>query len=213
MPRKKTIRTSDFPYHVVSRTNQRSWFKIPMKEVWKIAMTSLKIANEKHPVNIHAFVLMSNHYHLVIDTPDSNIDKFMYEFNKNFSLSLRVASGLQNKMFGGRYKWSLLTSRPHYLNVLKYVFRNPVKAQICQQVENYSFSSFKNFSLQINSYIDYSEYIDWFNTSHDEKQNDSIKKGLRNSMFNYCGSREDRIPPDYDLPVGFVTTLPAPLEK
>lgn len=200
MPRKKTIRTNEFPYHIVSRSNQRSWFKIPMKEVWKIAITSLQIANEKHPVNIHAFVLMSNHYHLIVDTPESNIDKFMYEFNKNFSLTLRISSRLQNKMFGGRYKWSLLTSNSYYMNVLKYVYRNPIKAGICNFVEDYPFSSLRKFSLNLRPYIDPKEFLDWFNEAHDEKQNESIKKGLRNSKFSYCASREDRIPPDYDIP-------------
>lgn len=200
MPRKKTIRTNEFPYHVVSRTNQRNWFQIPMKEVWKLAMSALNIANNKHPVNIHAFVLMSNHYHLVVDTPDSNIDKFMYEFNKNFSLTLRISSRLQNKMFGGRYKWSLLTSKSYYMNVLKYVFRNPIKANICSIVEDYPFSSLRKFPLNLCPYIDPGEFLEWFNEAHDEKQNESIKKGLRNSNFSYCASREDRIPPDYDIP-------------
>ena len=96
MGRLPLIRTSKFPYHVGSRSNHRIWFNIPLEEVWKIAMRSFAIAYQKHPITLHSFVLMSNHYHMLITTPNEDVDKFMYEYNKNFSLELRTQSGLIN---------------------------------------------------------------------------------------------------------------------
>jgi putative transposase len=85
MPRKKTIKNNIYPYHITTRSNQSQWFNVPLERVWSLALESLSFADKKHTVEIHAFVFMSNHYHLVVLTPFSNIDLFMYEFNKNFS--------------------------------------------------------------------------------------------------------------------------------
>ncbi|MFT6069350.1 MAG: putative transposase [Bacteriovoracaceae bacterium] len=159
MPRKLTYRTDQFPYHITSRSNHRTWFKIDLKEVWEISLESIRLAHEKHSVSIHAFVLMSNHYHLVLDTPLKNVDQFMYEFNKNFSLQIRIKSKKINRMFGGRYKWSLITSDTHYANVLKYVYLNPNKALIVNDATKYEFSTLylqsKNlpFVTKLNPYI------------------------------------------------------------
>ena len=204
MPRKNLVRTSHFPYHITTRSNQRQWFVIDLKDVWEITLNSLYEANNIHPVRIHGFVLMGNHYHLVVDTPDSNIDKFMYEFNKRFSLALRISSGKINKMFGGRYKRSLIQNRSHYLNVLKYVYRNPVKANIVNRVESYRFSTLyaelKHSSLpfRLHSYVNVYDYLEWFNSNHTDLQNESIKKGLKKTVFNYSGTRERRAPPCFD---------------
>ena len=58
-----------------------------MDRVWDIAINSLP-ANSRHPIQIAQFVLMQNHYHMLVRTPNGNLDKFMYEFGKNFSLGL-----------------------------------------------------------------------------------------------------------------------------
>lgn len=200
MPRKHTIRTNVHPYHIVSRTNHKTWFKLPLDEVWALALDSLSLANQRHPVNFHAFVLMVNHYHLVIDTPNCDVDKFMYEFNKNFSLQLRDKTNLENKMFGGRYKWSLISSTSHYLNVLKYVFRNPIKANVCNSVKDYPFSSLMHFPEIISAYVTLEKYINWFNEPHSIEQNESISRGLRNKFFRYVGTRIERITPDFHTP-------------
>ncbi|EQC43302.1 transposase [Bacteriovorax sp. Seq25_V] len=120
MPRKKLIRCSNTSYYVTIKSTT-SWFYQPLRRVWKIACESLAKAEDKYPVNVHAFVLMSNHYHLVLDTPDSNLDKFMYEFNKNFSLALRQYSKNGESTFTSRYKWCLVDD-DHIPIVLSYIY-------------------------------------------------------------------------------------------
>jgi len=111
---------------------------------WNIARRSFSLAYEKHPIILHSFVLMENHYHLVLQTPDENIDRFMYEFNKNFSLELRQKTGLINRMFGGRYKWTLIKDKQHYFHVMKYVYLNPVKAGVVEVAEDYQYSTLQS---------------------------------------------------------------------
>ncbi len=188
MPRKNLLRVSGTPYHIVSRSNHKTWFTIELSKVWSIAINSLVTAHHEYPVNIHAFVLMSNHYHLVVETPNCDIDKFMYVFNKNFSLSLREATNLVNRMFGGRYKWSVINNRQHYFQVMKYVYRNPVKANMVQRVEDFPFSTIArelNFPLEVHDYFDDFNVLDWYNSAHHYNENFVIEKGLRKSVFKY----------------------------
>lgn len=145
MPRKNLIRTNQFPYHITMRSNNKEWFDLPMHQVWQIATKSIDHANRKHPAKIQAFVLMNNHYHLLIWTPNSDIDKFMYEFNKELSLRLRIRLKRINRIFGGRYKWSLVKYKFYYNAVLKYIYQNPLKKNLIQNCEDYPFSSLYYF--------------------------------------------------------------------
>ena len=75
MPRKKIIRTNEFPYHVTARTNNQEWFKLSLDEVWSIFERVLSKVQLRYSIEIYQFVLMSNHYHLLLSTPEANIDK------------------------------------------------------------------------------------------------------------------------------------------
>ncbi|MFT6069645.1 MAG: putative transposase [Bacteriovoracaceae bacterium] len=207
MPRKLTYRTDQFPYHITSRSNHRTWFQIDLEEVWRISLESIKIANRKHPVSIHAFVLMSNHYHLLLDTPLKNIDSFMYELNKNFSLEIRIKTKKINRMLGGRYKWSLITSDIHYANVLKYIYLNPNKASIVDDATKYPLSTLYLQTRSLPFVTDLSPYINptdinfltWLKSGHTKEQAESITSGLKKTNFKFSGSREKRNPPDFDF--------------
>ena len=105
MPRKKLIRSKTLPYHVTARSNNKEWFQLPLNQVWELSKESLKEASEVHPVELISFVLMSNHYHMLLTTPQGNLDGFIYEFNKRLALKIKAKSGQINRIFGGRYKW------------------------------------------------------------------------------------------------------------
>ncbi|GAB4014619.1 MAG: hypothetical protein Fur0010_12890 [Bdellovibrio sp.] len=175
-----------------------------MDEVWKIAANSMQVAHRKHPILLHAFVLMSNHYHLVLETPDSNIDLFMYEFNKNFSLEMRKATGKINRMFGGRYKWSLITEDRYYLNVMKYVFTNPVRANIVKNVCDYPYSTLVNsidaIPLKKMKGWNQPEWLNWFQNEFTDRQRNSIKSGFRNKHFKFANVASLKRPPEFCHP-------------
>jgi putative transposase len=141
MARKKIIRTSDFPYHITTRCNNREWFDLPIKDVWQMSLDALLYANSNKKVEIEAFVLMSNHYHLVLHTPDENIDEFMRFFNWRLSKSIREKSQRINHIFGSRYKWSIVDSDRYYFFLIRYVFQNPLRINLVSNCEDYPFST------------------------------------------------------------------------
>ena len=189
MPRKTLIRTKLYPYHVVSRSNHKWWFSCDLSEVWKISISSLAHAQSCYPVNLHAFVLMQNHYHLLLDTPNEDIDSFMYEFNKMFSLLLRKKTRLINRMFGGRYKWSLVKDDISYWYVLRYIFQNPVAANICQNVFDYPYSSIRHSEMI--SKLKFKPFVDILNKKNlssiknifNQEQREIIQRALYRSEF------------------------------
>jgi len=193
MPRKKLIRTTDFPYHVTTRANNREWFQLPLPEVWSYCLKSLTYAHEKIPVTFHSFVLMSNHYHLLVTTPNADLDKFMYFFNKHLADQLRVHSKRINRVFGGPYSWSLVDSKQYLFHVVRYVFQNPLRKQMVSKVEDYHFSSLfseirrEKFPLEIHSPLDRphidEEILRWLNEIPSLRENSFIQKGLRKSTF------------------------------
>ncbi|MDD4975360.1 MAG: hypothetical protein PHY93_13455 [Bacteriovorax sp.] len=82
MPRKPLICSENLLHHVTSRSHNKEQFPLPIKRVRELANYSFREANEIHLINLISFVLMSNHYHLLLYTPMGNLDRFMYKFNK-----------------------------------------------------------------------------------------------------------------------------------
>lgn len=183
MPRKTLIRTADYPYHVTMRVNHKEWFSIDLNDVWEHVKSSFKYAKKKRHVKIHAFVLMNNHYHMLISTPDANIDEFMYFFNKKLSEYIRRQSGKINRMFGGNYHWSLITSNRYLHNVIRYIYQNPIRAQITDRVQNYPYSSLNRKVTKIEHLLDTKAYLSWLNTAVRLREDDYIRRGLKKGKF------------------------------
>ncbi len=195
MPRKNLIRTSLYHYHITTRSNHREWFSIPLDEVWPIAIEAFKKAQKETPAQVFQFVLMANHYHLLIKTPDRNIDKFMYWFNKTFSEQLRSKSGKINRMFGGSYKWSLI-HEPIYLDrVIKYIYQNPLRAGLVTKCQDYPFSTLYFLARELDSPIEiqtetqFSSDFHPINLTLSYEEVDQIRSGLRKTRFKPRSSR------------------------
>lgn len=188
MPRRKLIRQNQFPYHVMSRTNHKDWFKIPLYEVWDICKEAYEYAFKKHPVILHCFVLMGNHYHMLITTPNSDIDKFIQKFNHRLSILITKHSGVINHKFSNRYKWTIVNNQNYLLNVYRYIYQNPVRAGITKECFHYPYSSLhfsryeaKKFNLK--PHIRYSKEKYWIERNFGAQFVNTIRNSLRRERF------------------------------
>jgi putative transposase len=131
MPRQQLVRTSEYPYHVTSRANNKEWFYIPLGDVWRYMEEHLESGKVEYKVELYAAVLMSNHYHLLLSTPNCNIDQFMRFFNQALGKSISKQAGRINRIFGAPYKWNLIRRESYYYNVLRYISLKMILMRIC----------------------------------------------------------------------------------
>lgn len=143
MPRKLLIRDSRLPYHVTARTNGRKDFSVPLSIVWRILCRELALAVEKKGAAVHALVLMPNHFHLLISTPQANLGEVMHLVMTGVAKGINRESREIGHVFGGPYCRAIVNSMLYYAHGYKYVYRNPVVARLCDRVEEYEFSSLR----------------------------------------------------------------------
>jgi putative transposase len=200
MPRKTLIRSNNLPYHVTARANNKEWFTLPMPDMWDLAQESLREAIGVHRVEVISFVLMGNHYHMLLLTPESNLDNFMYEFNKRFALKIKNRTGQINRIFGGRYKWCLIQSQHYLINCYKHVYQNPVRAGLVQSCEDYPFSTLRGliknikFSIPIHDKYGFKDEfgLRWLNQKIDGEEEKALKNGLSKAVLVTLKDRDKR---------------------
>ncbi len=91
----------------------------------------------------HAYCLMDNHYHLLLETPDPNLSVGMRQLNGMYTQSFNRQHDRVGHIFQGRYKAILLEKDPHLLELCRYIVLNPVAAGIAAQPEEWAWSSYR----------------------------------------------------------------------
>lgn len=171
--------------------------------MWDIFSKYLKIVQEKYLIRIISFVLMSNHFHLILQTPESNIDQAMNYLLREISKCVGRETGKINHVFGNRYKGCIIDRKSYLYHVYKYVYRNPADANIVKFVEDYPFSTlhhalkksptlFTCEDLQVFPCdlipTSTKERLDWLNVAYNSKELTLIENGLRRSKFEFSKS-------------------------
>ena len=195
MGRAPFFNSSEFPYHVTGRCINRDWFSLDTSVVWETMTRQLYFVNMAFNLRIHAFVLMSNHYHMIVRTPDANLSEAMRYFARETSRELVNESDRINQTYGSRFHRSLIMSHHYYLHVYKYLYRNPVEAGLVKKVEDYPYSSlggllgerwldvpisedenWQNFSSRKSTLL-------WLNQSPQIGAWEEVRKALRKPVF------------------------------
>lgn len=128
-------------YHVTSRGNEK-------KPVFKDDTDRLNFLSTFQHVNkrynwiCHAYCLMTNHYHLLIETPDGNLALGMRQLNGVYTQLFNKRHGRTGHLFQGRYKAILIQKDSHLLEVCRYVVLNPVRAKMVERPEDWKWSSY-----------------------------------------------------------------------
>ena len=127
-------------YHVTSRGNERKpIYRDAADRLRKLAIIA-DIVDRFHLL-LHAYVLMDNHYHLLIETLDANLARAMRALNGDYAKQFNRVHRRVGHLFQGRYK-AILVDRDSYLVELsRYIHLNPVRAGIVERAEQYRWSS------------------------------------------------------------------------
>ena len=95
---------------------------------------------------VHAYVLMSNHYHLMLETKEANLSQGMGWRQNAFTWRINTRHKLWGHVFGGRYKAILVEPGNCFWALLDYIHLNPVRAGLLQEgdsLESYRWSSLR----------------------------------------------------------------------
>lgn len=181
------------PFHVSSRCINRDWFSLPMSEVWDLMQRHLYFMANGFEIRILNFVLMSNHFHMMLLAPEQNLSEGMSYFLRETSRELVRSSERINRTYGGRFFRSNILTHHYYLNCYKYVYRNPLAAGLAARVEDYPWSTFRGLlgfeHLLIPVYEDltlFSSVEDttrWLNREPKPECWDAVRKALRLKTF------------------------------
>lgn len=131
-------------YHVMNRGRRAE--EIFFNEAdRKTFITLLQETAESWNLKISAYCLMSNHYHLLVQTPDGNLSRCMRHINGLYTQRFNRRHKKEGQLFRGRYKAVLVDGDSHLLEVLRYIHRNPIRAGIVTSFDDYHWSSHQGY--------------------------------------------------------------------
>jgi putative transposase len=205
MPRPLRLEFENAFHHVMNRgRNKQAIFH--NSDYFEAFLTTLKEASERYDAIIHAYCLMTNHYHLLIETPKANLNQIMQHINGKYTQWHNRKRGMAGTLFRGRYKSVLVDEDSYLLQLSRYIHRNPleVKRKMVEQLEDYPWSSYpayinkakspswlyreKTYQMlaQRNRYRGYTDYVE-------KGIDEDIKRFYgKNNILGVLGSKDYR---------------------
>jgi len=145
MARALRIQYDGAVFHVTSRGNERKpVFRDDLDR--ETFLEVLRTTNERHNWLCHAYCLMTNHYHLVIETVDGELSAGMRQLNGVYTQRFNRRRGRAGHLFQGRFKAIVIEKERHLLEVCRYVVLNPVRARLVKHPGEWTWSSYNGTS-------------------------------------------------------------------
>ncbi len=192
------------PIHISARCINKQWFDLPLEQVWRIFENYLFFVHHAFEIEIISFVLMSNHFHLLVRVPQGNLSQAMNYFMRETSRQIGRDAGRINQTYGGRYFRCYIHSNNYFLSAYKYVYRNPVESGAAKKVEDYKFSSLYAILGGQHSMIpiaqdqllfsDIAGTLHWLNAGRESSNYLAMKSALKKKKMEFGNDRKTRKP-------------------
>jgi putative transposase len=176
----------EFPgalYHVLSRGNGRQNIFLSDDDRHQF-LELLEAMSERFNVEVYAYVLMKNHYHLLLKTIDANLSKTMQWFGTSYTRKFNLNNGSCGHVFQGRFKSIIVENDAYLLRLSCYIHRNPLRAGIVERLSEYHWSSYRFYAYKKKS-------PDWLNTKTllDQVSGSDRHKAYRIKVQHYSDER------------------------
>ncbi|MDP3301993.1 MAG: transposase [Sulfuricurvum sp.] len=140
MPRKERL-TEPGHYHIINRGVERRVIYLEPED-YEFFLDLLHKVSKDYEIIVHAFCLMTNHYHLLIETKKNNLSKAIQYLNDKYTKFFNKKYTRSGHLWQGRYKSYALYDDTHFWIVAKYIEQNPIKANMVKQIDVYKYQSF-----------------------------------------------------------------------
>jgi REP element-mobilizing transposase RayT len=168
-------------YHVLSRGNEQRTIFID-NEDRLLFLETLGEMSERFEIDIFAYMLMDNHYHLLFRTNRANLSKSMQWFGATYTKRFNVRHNRSGHLFQGRFKNMLVENDAYLLQLSYYIHRNPLRARVVKRLTSHRWSSYQVYAYGKSS-------AKWLNTdlilSHFVNEEDP-HKAYRQSAQKYA---------------------------
>lgn len=171
------------PQHVIVRGNNRSEIFCADSD-YHFYVEKLKEACDKHRCDIHAYVLMTNHVHLLL-TPDSesSISKLIQMTGRYYVQYFNYCYQRTGTLWEGRYKATLIDSDNYLLACMRYIEMNPVRAGMASHPESYAWSSYAVNAMGARSDL-VSHHHEYLRLGHNDTERQSAYRQLFRSRLD-----------------------------
>jgi putative transposase len=137
----------EFPgafYHVMSRGNGKQPIFVS-DEDRHFFISCLGKAYDRYQSIIHAYCLMENHYHLLVETPNAQLSKIMQSVNTTYSVYFNKKHNQCGHLYQGRFKAILVQAEEYGRELGPYVHLNPIRAKLADDPEQYPWSNYREY--------------------------------------------------------------------
>ena len=177
-------------YHVTARGNEQKDIYKSKRDREKF-LEYLTSATERYGAVIHAWCLMSNHYHLLLETPDGNLSQIMRHVNGAYTTYFNIKRKRAGHLFQGRFKAILVEADEYAAELSRYIHLNPVRAGITATPEQYPWSSYR-------SYIGEAKPPEWLRLA---SIHGYFGRGGKDAATKYRKFVEDMLGEEYESPL------------
>lgn len=146
MPRRSRIHSHSHIYHVMLRGIERKQIFYDAEDYSHFTEILVKL-KKRCGFTLHAYCLMGNHIHLLIEEGEEELSMIFRRLGAAFVYWYNVKYERTGHLFQDRYKSEPVDSERYYLTVLRYIIRNPVQAGLCESLEEYEYSSGREYLL------------------------------------------------------------------
>uniref|UniRef100_UPI00404868E5 REP-associated tyrosine transposase n=1 Tax=Rheinheimera sp. TaxID=1869214 RepID=UPI00404868E5 len=127
-------------YHITSRGNERKAIYAEDSD-FELFLSLLDNVCAQYNWVVHTYCLMTNHYHLLVETPDANLSKGMRQLNGTYTQAFNRKHQRVGHLFQGRYKGILVDKDAYLLELSRYIVLNPVRARMVSTPDDWRWSS------------------------------------------------------------------------
>jgi putative transposase len=183
-----------------SSSGRRVTRQVQFAMVLAVAEVLLK-AVSRYGVELSHFVLMSNHYHMVVRTPHLNLPAFMQYFNARLAETFNRLIGRKGPVWRSRYHGTIIDTDQYMLNVLRYIYDNPRKAGIVVKPLDYGLGTVRFYAFGRPAFVEVTAN-GWFiklgdtdeerrerflrdvlGVSLSDEEREEIRQGLRRQVY------------------------------
>lgn len=144
MPRHPRIHSADLLYHLIARGNNGQEIFLDKGDYEKF-LSLLKNTKEKYPFKLYSYVLMPNHFHLLLEVRYRPTSRIMQSLLTGYSRYFNKEHRKRGHLFQGRYKGIICEKENYFLELVSYIHLNPVRAKLVNSPQEWKWSGHQEY--------------------------------------------------------------------